>query len=268
MSMTVSATYAFDRAFPRERERLTAQAQFLDEGTMRVLGARGSLRGLRCAEIGAGAGSIALWMADAVGPTGRVVATDVDLRFLEALPHHSSLEIRRHDIVAVPLEPGSYDLVHTRLVLGHLPARDRALEHMVQSLRPGGWLVAEEYDLATAGLFDPPSALQSKMNAAVKQLFRRTGADPRIGIKLDGLLRRAGLEDVEAEGRLSVVRLGTPRAEALALKLEQFRERLVAQGLVTRDEVDLAIREVRQPYEENAVHYPPLMVAAWGRRPG
>jgi SAM-dependent methyltransferase len=210
---------------------------------------------------------VALWLADAVGPNGRVIATDVDLRFLEELPPHPSLEIRRHDIVATPLEPDTYDLVHTRLVLGHLPERERALRHMVSALRPGGWLIAEEYDLATASFFDPPSPLQVKVNAAVKQLLRRNGADPRIGIKLDGLLRHAGLADVETEGRLTVVRLGTPLAEALALKLQQFRERLVAYGLVTGDEVDRAIAEVREPTDPNAVHYPPLIVAAWGRRP-
>jgi len=262
-----TATYAFDREFPGERLRLETQARFLDEGTIRHLGARGPLVGRRCAEIGAGAGSIARWLADAVGPHGHVVATDVDLRFVEELPPHPSLEIRRHDIAATPLEPGAYDLVHTRLVLGHLPERERALRHMVSALRPGGWLVVEEYDLATVSFFDPPSPLQVKVNAAVKQLFRRSGADPRIGIKLEGLLRHAGLADIETEGRLTVVRLGTPLAEALALKLEQFRERLVAYGLVTADEVDRAIAEVRHPTAEDAVHYPPLLIAAWGRRP-
>jgi SAM-dependent methyltransferase len=264
--MSTTPTYSFNRAFPRERERLETQAQFLDEGTIGQLKACGRLRGRRCAEIGAGAGSIALWLARQVRPEGRVVATDVDTRFLRSVKHRC-LEIRTHDITAAPLEPSTFDVVHTRLVLGHLPDREKALAHMVESLKPGGWLVAEEYDLSTAGFFDPPSALQQNINVAVQTLFRKSGADPRIGIKLDGLLRRAGLEDVHVEARLSVVRLGTPLAEALALKLEQFRERLVQQGLVSREEVDRAIEEVRRPRSEDAVHYPPLMVAARGRRP-
>jgi SAM-dependent methyltransferase len=234
--------YSFDRGWPRELERLETQARLLDPGTVRLLETLGVDRGWRCAEIGAGAGSIAAWLARRVNP-GIVVATDVDTRFLERL-QQDGLEIRRHDIVAGPLEEGAYDLVHTRLLLMHLPERERALRHMVASLRPGGWLLAEEYDLGTAGFFHPPSALQEKVVAA---------------------LQSAGLEAVEAEGRLRVVPLGTADAEALALKLEQFRSRLLETGQLTEDELHRAIEEVRTP-GDGAVHYPALIVAGWGRR--
>jgi SAM-dependent methyltransferase len=220
----------------------------------------------RCAEIGAGTGSIACWLADRVSSPGHVVAADIDVRFLETL-HRETLEVRRHDIVAAPLEEGAYDFVHTRLLLMHLPERERAIENMVASLRPGGWLLAEDYDLGTAGFFHPPSPLQAKINDAVQRMFEKTGGDPRHGIKLVGALRAAGLESVEAEGRLQVVSLGTRTAEAtLALKLEQFRDAVLKTGLVTGDEIDRAIAEARSP-DDGAVHYPPLLVAAWGRKP-
>jgi ubiquinone/menaquinone biosynthesis C-methylase UbiE len=41
--------------------------------------------GWRCLEVGAGRGSMAVWLAEQVGPTGHVVATDVDTRYLERL---------------------------------------------------------------------------------------------------------------------------------------------------------------------------------------
>ncbi len=240
--------YVFDRGWSRERERLEVQARLIDAGTIRHVEALGPRPAWRCAEIGAGAGSIALWLARRLGDGGLVVATDVDTRFLDGLAH-ARLEVRRHDIVAGPLEEGAYDLVHTRLLLRHLPERARALRHMVASLRPGGFLLAEDFDLATAGLFHPPSELQARVNAALERLLERNGVVPRYGIELVGALRAAGLEQVQAEGHLRVVPLGSPEAEALALKLEQFRAGLVETGLVS------------------AVHYPPLMVAAWGRRP-
>jgi SAM-dependent methyltransferase len=262
---SVPSPYVFDRAFSRERERLDIQAEMLDAGTIRHAKALGFLSGWCCAEIGAGAGSIACWMADRITKPGRVVATDVDTRFLDHM-HRKSLEVRRHDVVAAPLEESSYDFIHTRLLLMHLPERARAIKNMVSSLRPGGWLLAEDYDLGTAGFFDPPSALQVKVNEAVQRMFERTGGDPRHGIKLAGALRTAGLEDVEAEARLQVVSLGTRAAEPLALKLEQFREPLQKAGLVTEDEIDRAIAEIRNPVD-GAVAYPPLMIAAWGRKP-
>lgn len=254
--------YSFDRGWPREPERLRIQSGFLDPGTVRHLDALGVHDGWRCAEIGAGAGSIATWLAERVGPTGRVVATDIDTRFLEGL-RRENLEIRQQDIVAASLEVGAYDLVHARLVLMHLHERARALRNMVRSLRSGGWLLVEEYDLATAGLFEPPSELQEKVNQAVQRLFEHSGGDSRYGIKLVGALQATGLEQVQAEARLPVVPLGTPRAEALALKLEQFRSGLVRAGLLTDEELDRAILEVRTP-NDGAVHYQSLMVAAWG----
>ncbi len=257
--------YVFDRAHASERERLEVQAQLLDAGTIRRLHALGPLGGWRCADIGAGAGSIAVWLAQQVGATGRTVAADIDTRFLEGLDQEG-LEIRTHDIVAGPLEEGGYDLVYTRLLLRHLPERARALGHMVASLRPGGWLLAEDFDLDTAGFFDPPSALQTKVHHAVQKMLEQAGVDTRYGIKLFAALRKAGLAEVKAEAHLRVVPLGTPLAEALALKLDQFRPGLVRAGLLTEDEVNRAIAEVRSPGGD-AVHYPPLMVAAWGRKP-
>jgi ubiquinone/menaquinone biosynthesis C-methylase UbiE len=37
--------------------------------------------GWRCLEVGAGRGSMAVWLAQRVGPSGHVVATDVDVGF-------------------------------------------------------------------------------------------------------------------------------------------------------------------------------------------
>lgn len=258
-------TYSFDRAWPQESERLRIQCSFLDPGTIRHLEALGLQPGWFCAEIGAGTGSIAAWMAERVNPVGRVVATDVDLRFLAPI-QREGLDVRRHDIVASPLGEATFDLVHARLLLMHLPERERALAHMVESLRPGGWLLIEEYDLATAGIFEPPSALQERVNRAVQELFASRGGDARYGAKLVSVLQSAGLEHVQAEARLPVVPLGSSTAEALALKLEQFRGGLVETGLLSDEEVQRAIAEVRTP-RRGAVHYQSLMVAGWGRRP-
>ena len=54
--------------------------------------------------------------------------------------------MRRHDVAreAPPGDP--FDLVHARLVLVHLPDRERALAAMVGALRPGGWLLVEDAD--------------------------------------------------------------------------------------------------------------------------
>lgn len=90
--------------------------------------------GWRCLEIGAGRGSMAVWLAQQVGDKGHVVATDIDVTYLKrlALPN---LEVRRHNILEDPAEAlgvGSFDMVSMRLVLFWLAGRqEEAIQRIV-----------------------------------------------------------------------------------------------------------------------------------------
>lgn len=99
--------------------------------------------GWACLEVGAGVGGVARWMAERVGPSGRVTAIDLNPLF-EADPTLPQLEIRRHNILAEGLDDASYDLAHCRLLLCNVGDVERALGNMVRALRPGGWLIVEE----------------------------------------------------------------------------------------------------------------------------
>jgi tRNA A58 N-methylase Trm61 len=96
--------------FDEERARLRLIEEIYDPATTRRLASLGLTSGWRCLELGAGAGSIASWLAARVGPSGQVVATDIDPRFLQdiKLPN---LEVRRHDIRTDALEREAYDLL-------------------------------------------------------------------------------------------------------------------------------------------------------------
>jgi hypothetical protein len=62
---------------------------------------------------------MAVWLAQQVGEKGQVVATDLDVTYLERL-HLPNLDVRRHDILEDSIEtlgPGSFDMVSLRLVL-------------------------------------------------------------------------------------------------------------------------------------------------------
>src|SRR4029077_5618734 len=54
--------------------------------------------GWRCLEVGAGRGSMAVWLAAQVGESGKVVATDIDVTYLKRL-HLPNLEVRQHNIL-------------------------------------------------------------------------------------------------------------------------------------------------------------------------
>jgi ubiquinone/menaquinone biosynthesis C-methylase UbiE len=102
--------YLLDNAAPQAPDRFGALAAIFDPGTTRHLDGVGIKEGWRCLEIGAGGGSIARWMADRVGVTGQVVATDIDPRHL-ATDGRTNIEVRTHDVATQPLPDATFDLV-------------------------------------------------------------------------------------------------------------------------------------------------------------
>ena len=75
-----------------------------------------------------------------------MLATDVVTRFLKSIDA-LNLEVRRHDLVADPLPDDRFDLIHTQLLLTHLPGRAALVQRLASALVPGGWLVLEEFDI-------------------------------------------------------------------------------------------------------------------------
>ena len=71
--------------------------------------------GWRCLEVGAGRGSMAIWLAEQVGESGEVVATDVDVTHLKQL-NLPNLEVRQHNILNEPLDAARPGLVRSGLL--------------------------------------------------------------------------------------------------------------------------------------------------------
>jgi SAM-dependent methyltransferase len=232
---------------------------------MRHLEARGVGEGWNCLEVGAGGGSITAWLCARVAPTGHVVATDIDTRFLDSL-QRPNLTILRHDILTDELPQGAFELVCTRLVLLHLPDRERALARMVAALRPGGWLVVEDYD-ALSMRPDPavnPTEVSSKTYDALHAFYATKGIDLRYGRLLPGRLRAHGLTAIGAEGRVLLWHRGSLYATLLRATSEQLRAELVAAGYVTEREFDLDLAGFGS---SDLLNPTPVIWAAWGQRP-
>ena len=75
--------FAADYEQSQERERLRRLEAMSDRTTIRALDTVGVGPGWHCLEVGAGGGSVARLLGERVGPTGRVVAADLDPRFLD-----------------------------------------------------------------------------------------------------------------------------------------------------------------------------------------
>ena len=185
--------------------------------------------GWRCLEIGGGRGSMARWLAEKVGPSGHVVATDIDTRYLRRLAV-PNLEVHAHDILQDPLEvlgPGSFDLVCSRLMLFHLKGRqEAAIRKMTQCLRPGGWLIDEDADWGTAAPIDPAHPRYDGYRRVWRdgEWWTDRGYDKAFGQKLPALFERCGLQDIRHEAATEVVRGGSPWARWWIPTLEVIDE--------------------------------------------
>lgn len=263
--------YIYDPAWEHERARLTGLEANLDPGTTRILDELGIEPGWRCLEIGGGGGSIAAWMCARVAPDGRVVATDRDPRFLEAIDA-PNLEVRRHDIVTDPIEADAFDLVHSRDVLEHIPERDEVLATMVRAAKPGGLVVVEDVDFAPTlygdeggfGVAPQTADLFARFWRAAPAIFGSKGVDITYGRKLPAKMIALGLEDVGADVRARLVRGGEGSMAVMKLSISHLRPALVSSGGFTEEEIDRALAAADDPAHHA---FMPLHVAAWGRKP-
>jgi SAM-dependent methyltransferase len=260
--------YLFDNEALEAEDRFSALASLFDPVSFRHLDRLGVAEGWRCLEVGAGGGSVTSWLATRVGESGHVLATDIDVRWLEQRPQAPNVEVRRHDVVADTLPESSFDLVHERLVLVHVRERATALRNLVLSLRPGGWLLLEDFDSDIAPDAFPAAEtaeaqLGNKMGRSIRALLAQRGADPALGHKLPRLLRDAGLEEIGADA-YQAIEAGDAIRRLQRANIRQVSEALLEQALMSRLEVEryLALLDAQTISPSS-----PLLVSAWGRRP-
>jgi ubiquinone/menaquinone biosynthesis C-methylase UbiE len=256
--------YLLDNRARPTAGRFAALSALFDAGTARHVDALDIGPGARCWEVGAGGPSVPALLADRVGPLGHVVATDLDVGWMGATP--PGVEVRRADVATDEPPGGRFDLVHARLVLVHVAGRDRALRRMTAALRPGGWLLVEDFDVRLQPLACPDPRRDeehraNRVRAGFLDLLARRGVDLRYGRTLPRRLREAGLTQVAADAAFPVASAAAAALECA--NVEQVREQLVALGTVTADEVDAHLRDVAAGRVDVAT--PPL-VSAWGRR--
>ena len=258
--------YLFTHEDKAERERLAAIEAGLDPFTIECLEKIGVAEGWHCLEVGAGAGSIAEWLCRRVGVKGKLVATDLQTKFLEAIDA-LNLEVRRHDITKEELEPNAFDLVSARKVLEHLPDPPAALRRMAAAVRPGGWLLVEDTDLASFMRVSFPHRERfERAYGKFIEALSSAGFQPKLGVRLGEELRAVGLRDVSLKGILIEGTGGSdhPGNKVYRMTIERMRERIVKAGLLTNEEVDQFLADLQSPelHAITAIH-----CAAWGRKP-
>ncbi|MBO1413362.1 class I SAM-dependent methyltransferase [Streptomyces sp. FH025] len=258
--------YLLDNRQSEAGVRFGALAELFDPVTFRHVDRLGIGAGMRCWEVGAGGPSVPLGLAERVGPSGSVVATDIDVSWTRGIAN-GVIEVHTHDVASDPPPAGSFDLVHARLVLVHVADRAEALRRMVRALKPGGWLLLEDADPALQPLLCPDESgpeqrLANRLRSGFRTLMAGRGADLSYGRTLPRVLREAGLAGVEADAYFPIT---SPACAVLEdATVRQIRHLLVERGLATDEEIERHLAAVASGRLDLATA---PMISAWGRRP-
>ena len=256
-----------------EIARLDAQASAIALPTRLLLQIAGVGAGMRVLDLGTGLGHVAFQAAELVGPEGSVLGIDREAPLLAVAESR-----RTTDTVAFAEEdalnyrdPEPFDAIVARLLLFHLPDPVAALRHHRAALRPGGLMVAIDFDCGTSRT-EPPVPLLATALDWVEQAFRSAGANPRVGATLGPMLRDAGFEEVQTLGAQAYFPPESGHGPTMITGVvRSLAAQIVGQGIATEQELGLASLEERmrqQVTAANAVVLPPALVGAWSRAPG
>ncbi|MFE2101870.1 class I SAM-dependent methyltransferase [Streptomyces sp. NPDC059468] len=250
----------FEPGHPEEAERIDAGALVYDPVTTRRLRALGTGPGSRCLEVGAGTGTVARWLLEEAG-AAEVVALDRDTAGLAALAE-PRLRVVTADLTDESLRLGSFDLIHARFVLMHLPERRRLVARLAQWLNPGGWLVLGDA-LEVPDALDVASAYRRVMDAMWQALRTTIGTDTSSVPAYPHFLREEGLRNVAAELVCPPLVAGSPLARFWSETWNRMRPALEETGRVDASVIDEALDYLASP---RLAELGPGMVLAWGRR--
>lgn len=144
--------------------------------------------GWRCVDVGAGGGDVSVALAEMVGRDGRVYAVDSDPAARDEVARGAAAHAQVIALTQAGEDlslPEEVDLAFCRFLLLHVVDPAVVVAKMAASVRPGGWVVAQE-PITSAGRIDgTPLSMPDALH-------------PDIGALLPALVRDASLEVVDA----------------------------------------------------------------------
>lgn len=156
----------------------------------------------RVLDAGCGAGVISRTIARAI-PGGRVTGLDREARYVEharrraAADGLANADFVQGDVLALPFEDGRFDVVWSKHLLQWVGQREQALKEFVRVTRPGGRVVAANFDGFLLQHYPVDPELQRMTEHWFGAARAQLGFDNYLGRKLPVMMREAGLTDIQ-----------------------------------------------------------------------
>ena len=251
--------------------------EWLSEATTLMLDAAGIHTGSKVLDVAAGAGGQSLAAARRVGPSGRVLATDISAVILQyaasaaAAAGIATMQVRQLDAEQLDVEPAVFDAVISRLGVMYLPNQPRALAEMHRALRPGGRISVVVFSTPDHnGFFSIPVSIARRRAGLAPPAPGQPGpfslGAPGV---LSQLLREAGFADVRTQLVLAPLRL--PSAGDCVRFLREsagaLHQMLGSLSPTERDQTWHEIHAGLSPFEDRGGFRGPCeVIVAWGTK--
>lgn len=169
--------------------------------------------GMRVLDIGCGSGSITEGIARAIQPGGLAIGLDRDEVLIERARSRTKgqagLEFRVESVLELSDE-GEYDVVTAARVLQWISDVPSAIARMTAATRPGGTVLALDYDHADIVREPTPPLSTQHFYDDFLRWRESNGWDNRMGSNLPDLFERTGLLEVVSTSQDEVVHRGDP----------------------------------------------------------
>ncbi len=255
-----------------EYQRLRDQARMWQDATEQVLDAAGLMLGMSALDVGAGPGAVMRLMAARVGPQGTVTGIDIDGKLgAEALAElraeggaeFAFIQGNVLELDTVPGEP--FDFTFCRLLLMHLPDPSAVLETMHGWTKPGGVVMAQEFDFGAIAI-EPVCPPMAEFNRLFEGVFRGHGRNMRAGRQLPAQFEAAGLG---APDQTTAAAHFVPLAEMSNMLIGAYDGLFGAGaefGIADTERATAFRREMKEAAADGRYYcLPPILISAWKR---
>ena len=225
--------------------------------------------GMDCLDFGCGGGDVSVKLAELVGPTGSVTGIDMDpgvLKRARALAEERGVEATFVQQECEDFdEKDRYDLVYARFILSHLTDPRDSLRRLLASVKPGGWIVAEDIDISSH-LYYPHNDAVARYIEIYEASARSRGADPNIGPELPGMFVDAGVEEINVDVAMPTF-LNGPGKSIARITLANIGDAAIESGITSREEVDHLLEEITVfENDPKSIISTAQILQVWGKR--
>lgn len=253
-SQTQEPSYALSTG-KQDQIRLTILNELHNPSTLSKLNI---IPGIRILTIGCGIGLLESEMVSQATPGGYVLGTDISteqILIAQQNCNSENLEFHQMDVLNIDQVPGTFDRIHCRYVLTHLPWEKilKIIPLLYSKLASGGFLLLEEISTISSLFCEPSHPGYDLWKIAVSKQFALQKSDLSPGLRILQHLQEQGYQVFYSSYQPI---LSTQREKSiLSLGVLSVSQKLLKEQLCSLEEVDEMLMRLRE-LEQNPTYLP------------